>query len=186
LVVAAVACASVSSASRNMMHVADGTFSCGARTAASIGPTAIPGWSQIDRLLLRMSPFVAQSRHGATSDLSPLCTKERKPLVRISAAKALAQFGGVTPAVGKTPRQTAPQRSSVVAHFSDTKAMLPLASRARPTARPVRATYRFAGDQTLLSGDTSVASCGNFPNHHSWHATPPHFFRGELCHQAAE
>jgi hypothetical protein len=42
-----------------MMHVADGTFSCGARTAASIGPTAIPGWSQIDRLLLRMSPFVA-------------------------------------------------------------------------------------------------------------------------------
>jgi hypothetical protein len=40
-----------------MMHVADGTFSCGARTA--MGPTAIPGWSQIDRLLLRMSPFVA-------------------------------------------------------------------------------------------------------------------------------
>jgi hypothetical protein len=163
-----------------MMHVADGTFSCGARTAASIGPTAIPGWSQIDRLLLRMSPFVAQSRHGATSDLSPLCTKERKPLVRIGAAKALAQFGGVTPAVGKTPRQTAPQRSSVVAHFSDTKAMLPLASRARPTARPVRATCRFAGDQTLLSGDTSVASCGNFPNHHSWHATP-HFFFGVNC-----
>src|ERR1700688_4948498 len=90
-------------------------------------------------------------------------------------------------AVGKTPRQTAPspQRSSVVAHFSDTRAMLPLASRARPTAWPVRATYRFAGDQTLLSGDTSVASCGNFPNHHSWHATP-HFLRGELCHQTAE
>jgi hypothetical protein len=44
-----------------MMHVADGTFSCGARTAASMGPTAIPGWSQIDRLLLRMSPFVADS-----------------------------------------------------------------------------------------------------------------------------
>ena len=42
-----------------MMYVADGTFSCGARTAASIGPTAIPGWSQIDRLLLRMSLFVA-------------------------------------------------------------------------------------------------------------------------------
>jgi len=122
----------------------------------------------------------AQSRHGATSDLSPLCTKERKPLVRIGAAKALAQFGGVTPAVGKTPRQTAPQRSSVVAHFSDTKAMLPLASRARPTARPVRATYRFAGDQTLLSGDTSVASCGNFPNHHSWHATP-HFLRANCA-----
>jgi hypothetical protein len=119
----------------------------------------------------------AQSRHGATSDLSPLCTKERKPLVRIGAAKALAQFGGVTPAVGKTPRQTAPspQRSSVVAHFSDTRAMLPLASRARPTARPVRATYRFAGDQTLLSGDISVASCGNFPNHHSWHAHSPLF-----------
>jgi hypothetical protein len=118
----------------------------------------------------------AQSRHGATSDLSPLCTKERKPFVRIGAAKALAQFGGVTPAVGKTPRQTAPspQRSSVVAHFSDTRAMLPLASRARPTARPVRATYRFAGDQTWPSGDTSVASCGNFPNHQSWHATP-HF-----------
>ena len=111
--------------------------------------------------------------------MSPLCTKERKPLVRIRAAKALAQFGGVPPAVGKTPRQTAPQRSSVVAHFSDTKAMLPLASRARPTARPVRATYRFAGDQTLLSGDTSVASCGNFPNHHSWHATP-HFFSGRI------
>jgi hypothetical protein len=55
--------------------------------------------------------------------------------------------------------------------------MLPLASRARPTARPVRATYRFAGDRTLLSGDISVASCGNFPNHHSWHATP-HFFSG--------
>jgi len=47
-----------------MMHVADGTFSCGARTAASIGPTAIPGWSQIDRLLLRMSPFVAPLRHA--------------------------------------------------------------------------------------------------------------------------
>src|SRR5450755_3265650 len=91
--------------------------------------------------------LLAQSRHGATSDLSPLCNKERKPLVRIGAAKALAQFGGVTPAVGKTPRQTAPspQRSSVVAHFSDARAMLPLASRARPTARPVRATYRFAG-----------------------------------------
>src|ERR1700730_4010853 len=94
---------------------------------------------------------------------------------------------GVSPAVGKTPRQTAPfpQPSSVVAHFSDTRAMLPLASRARPTARPVRATYWFAGHQTLLSGDTSVASCGNFPNHRSWHATP-HFLRGELCHQAAE
>src|SRR5450432_4075391 len=101
--------------------------------------------------------------------------------------KALAQFGGATLAVGKTPRQTAPspQRSSVVAHFSDARAMLPLASRARPTARLVRATYRFAGDQTLLSGDTSIASCGNFPNHHSWHATP-HFLQGELCHQAAE
>jgi hypothetical protein len=123
------------------------------------------------------SEAIGKSRHGATSDLSPLCTNERKPFVRIGAAKALAQFGGVTPAVGKTPRQTAPspQRSSVVAHFSDTRAMLPLASRARPTARPVRATYRFAGDQTLLSGDTSVASCGNFPNHHSWHAIP-HFF----------
>jgi len=47
-----------------MMHVADGTFSCGARTAASIGPTAIPGWSQIDRLLLRMSPFVAPNGHA--------------------------------------------------------------------------------------------------------------------------
>src|SRR6267154_3549058 len=129
--------------------------------------------------------LLAQSRHGATSDLSPLCTNERKPFVRIGAAKALAQFAGVTPAVGKTPRQTAPspQRSSVVAHFSDTRAMLPLASRARPTARPVRATYRFAGDQTLLSGDTSVASCGNFPNHHSSHATPT--FCGVNCaHQA--
>jgi hypothetical protein len=41
-----------------MMHVADGTFSCGARTAASIWLTAIPGSSQIDRLLLRMSPFL--------------------------------------------------------------------------------------------------------------------------------
>jgi hypothetical protein len=41
-----------------MMYVPDGTFSCGARKAASIGPTAIPGWSQIDRLLPRMSPFV--------------------------------------------------------------------------------------------------------------------------------
>jgi hypothetical protein len=48
-----------------MMHVADGTFSCGARTAASMGPTAIPGWSQIDRLLLRMSPFVAQMRSAS-------------------------------------------------------------------------------------------------------------------------
>src|SRR5450432_2146161 len=96
--------------------------------------------------------------------------------------KALAQFGGAIPAVGKTPRQTAPspQRSFVVAHFSDTRAMLPLASRARPTARPVAATYLSAGDQTLLSGDTSVASCGNFPNHHSWHATP-HFFFGVNC-----
>jgi len=42
-----------------MMHVADSAFSCGARTAASTGPTAIPGWSQIDRLLLRMSPNLA-------------------------------------------------------------------------------------------------------------------------------
>src|SRR5450432_2876124 len=91
--------------------------------------------------------------------------------------KALAQFGGATLAFGKTPRQTAPspQRSSVVAHFSDTRAMLPLASRARPTARPVEATYWFAGDQTLLFGDISVASCGNFPNHHSWHAHSPLF-----------
>jgi hypothetical protein len=107
--------------------------------------------------------------------------QDRKPFVRIGAAKALAQFGGVTPAVGKTPRQTAPsrQRSSVVGHFSDTRAMLPLASRALPTARPVRATYRFAEDQTLLSGDTCVASCGNFPNHHSSHATP-HFSRGRI------
>ena len=98
----------------------------------------------------------------------------------------MAQFGGVTPAVGKTPRQTAPfRRSSVVAPFSDTRAMLPLASRARPTARRVRATCRFAGDQTLLSGDTSVASCGNFPNHHSWHATP-HFFAGSIVPPSGE
>jgi hypothetical protein len=45
-----------------MMHVADGTFSYGARTAASIWQTAIPGSSQIDRLLLRMSRFVALMR----------------------------------------------------------------------------------------------------------------------------
>jgi hypothetical protein len=60
------------------MHVADGTFSCGARTAASIGPTAIPGWSQIDRLLLRMSPFVARLRHSDGHRECPDLAADRK------------------------------------------------------------------------------------------------------------
>jgi hypothetical protein len=66
-----------------MMHVADGTFSCGARTAASIGPTAIPGWSQIDRLLLRMSPFVAQMRSANRIEECLSLEAKRKTSARI-------------------------------------------------------------------------------------------------------
>jgi hypothetical protein len=61
-----------------MMHVADGTFSCSARTAASIGPTAIPGWSQINRLLLRINSFVAPLRHADCIEQCPLAGVTRK------------------------------------------------------------------------------------------------------------
>jgi hypothetical protein len=69
-----------------MMHVADGTFSCGARTA--MGPTAIPGWSQIDRLLLRMSPFVA----GIVAKVENRITLKISPKLIIGLSLLLRRF----------------------------------------------------------------------------------------------
>jgi hypothetical protein len=78
-----------------MMYVPDGTFSCGARKAASIGPTAIPGWSQIDRLLLRMSPFVARSGHDGAVTAGLLSGAKRKTSAREEYFAFWTHFGSL-------------------------------------------------------------------------------------------
>src|SRR6267142_3590519 len=131
---------------------------------------------------------MAQSRHGATSDLSPLCTKERKPFVRIGAAKALAHSVALPLLLGRHLARR-PHRPSV--HLLSRTSLIrePCFLSPRVLGPPIGPFEPLTGLQgirlcSLEIHQLHLAATFQIITHGT--PLPTFFLRGELCHQAAE